>query len=46
MVAAAARFALMFRCSPFEFLDRPTREVPMLLALMEQAHRMTQPEEA
>jgi hypothetical protein len=36
----------MFQCSPLEFLDRPTREIPLLLALMEQADRMTRPEEA
>jgi hypothetical protein len=46
MIAAAARFGLIFRCSPFEFLDRPTRDIPALLALLEQADRMTRPKEA
>jgi len=45
VVAAAARFGLTFQCSPLEFLDRPSRELPVLLALMEHADRMTQPKE-
>ena len=43
---AAARFGLTFHCSPFEFLDRPTGELPVLLALLQCADVMTRPKEA